>query len=238
MFSSLPPLSPELWDLWQDQAHSPAFNMAADETLLETAAQRGRPLLRYYAWDCLAVSIGYIQRYNAAPEGFAVVRRPTGGGVVYHDHDFTYTLVFPQGHWLTELDRNQSYDHINRCILQALGSMQLATRLADNDISSEVDRQAMVCFTNPTRYDILLDERKVAGSAQRRNQYGILHQGSLHFGGPLPVARETLATAIQDAFTNMLNISFQTFRPDPELLQKINLLAREKYNCPEWNQRR
>ena len=73
----------ELWDFWQDGQHSPAFNMAADEVLLETACSRGRPLLRFYEWDRKAVSLGYVQSLSAAPAGYAVVRRPTGGGVVY-----------------------------------------------------------------------------------------------------------------------------------------------------------
>ena len=73
---------PETWDFWNDGAHAPSFNMAADEVLLETALHRKRPLLRFYSWNTKAVSIGYFQQHTAAPEGYAYVRRPTGGGVV------------------------------------------------------------------------------------------------------------------------------------------------------------
>ena len=236
--SDLTRTSTESWHFWQDTAHSPAYNMAADEALLNHATRRGLPLLRFYTWDRLAVSIGYIQRHSAAPAGFAVVRRPTGGGVVYHDHDFTYTLVFPRGHRLTTLDRNQSYDDINRSVQQALLSLRLPASLSEDQISAEVDRQAMVCFSNPTRYDILLGGRKVGGSAQRRNQHGILHQGSLHFGAPLPVSRQTLAAAIKQAFTETMQVVFSDYQPDPELSQQIDTLAQEKYATSAWNQRR
>ena len=100
----------EPWDVWIDGAHDPALNMAADEALLLSAPWRGRPLLRFYEWDRPAVSIGYVQTIAAAPEGYAAVRRPTGGGVVYHDFDFTYTVMFPAGHWLCDVDRVASYD--------------------------------------------------------------------------------------------------------------------------------
>lgn len=229
-------LQPSTWDFWSDSANSPAFNMAADEQLLLDSAARGRPLLRFYRWDCKAVSIGYVQAYSAAPDGFAVVRRPTGGGVVYHDYDFTYTVIFPKDHFLCSLNRLQSYDWINRSVQEALKLLALDANLADSEISSEVDRSNMVCFTNPTRYDIMLGEQKVAGSAQRRTKDGILHQGSLHFGGPLPMKREALAAAILQGFKNIMAVEFEEFKPDEKLLKDINDLAKNKYANQEWNQ--
>ena len=228
----------EIWDFWADGLHSPAFNMAADEVLLEYACLRGRPLLRFYGWDCPAVSIGYVQALSAAPAGFAAVRRPTGGGVEYHDHAFTYTVAFPKGHWLTGLDRMSSYDWLNRSVQQALHSLNLPVDLADQEISSEVDRLSMICFTNPTRYDVLLGGRKVAGSAQRRSKDGILHQGSLHFGGPLPVSRETLGKAMLQGFKDAMKVQTEAFTPDADLLEAIEQRRQQKYATDQWNARR
>lgn len=228
----------EIWDFWQDTAHSPAFNMAADEVLLENAPLRGRPLLRVYSWDRPSVSIGYIQQRSSAPAGFAVVRRPTGGGIVYHDHDFTYTVVFPEGHWLTGLDRTGSYDWVNRCVQSALEALQVHARLSEDTISHEVDRLTMVCFTNPTKYDVLLDGRKIAGSAQRRTTSGILHQGSLHFGGPLPFPKAHLTAHLKSAFHDIMKVDFEDFSPTSELTQAITQRSSEKYETDKWNNRR
>ncbi|MDD4099192.1 MAG: biotin/lipoate A/B protein ligase family protein, partial [Lentisphaeria bacterium] len=228
----------EIWDFWADGRHDPAFNMAADEALLETGPARGRPLLRFYAWDRLAVSIGYVQRRSAAPEGFAVVRRPTGGGVVYHDHDFTYTVVFPAGHWLTSLDRVASYDRVNQAVQAGLAALSCQADLADQDIPHTVDRLTMVCFQNPTKYDVLLDGVKIAGSAQRRTAQGILHQGSIHFGGPLPYPRPKLAQALLDGFAAVLGVTTAPFAPTAELLQDINHRRDHKFATSEWNARR
>lgn len=228
----------EKWDYWLDEKHSPAFNMAADEVLLETAVARGRPLLRFYEWDCKAVSLGYVQSLAAAPEGFAVVRRLTGGGVVYHDYDFTYSVVFPAGHWLTGLNRLLSYDWLNRSVQAALWQLDMPASLAEQDISADIDRSSMVCFSNPTRYDILLEQRKVAGSAQRRNKDGILHQGSLHFGGPLPVPRSSLAARLLQGFAEIMQIETVSFAPTAELLAAIEQKASDKYATPDWNARK
>ena len=127
---------PEPWDLWLDENHEPAWNMAADEVLLTRAAARGRPLLRFYGWDRPAVTIGYVQNHDAAPAaGYTVIRRPTGGGVVFHDHDITYTAVFPPGHWLTRLDRMESYATVNRAVAAGLARIRIGAALANAEIS-------------------------------------------------------------------------------------------------------
>jgi len=237
MKRSAPPNS-EPWRLWDDDAHAPAMNMAIDEALL-IAAPRGRPVLRFYGWDRAAVSIGYVQRFGAAPaQDCVVVRRPTGGGVVFHDHDFTYSVVLPAGHWLTGLDRTKSYDWINRAVLAGLQRCNVSAALARHDVARSVDRSRMVCFEHPTRYDILMGGRKVAGSAQRRTRTGTLHQGSIHFGGPLPAPRCEVRAALVEGFVHVLHADFEPFVPDAELLLLARQLVASRYGSPSWNRRR
>jgi len=212
--------------------------MAADEILLETAAARERPLLRFYGWDRPAVSIGCVQSLSAAPAGYAVVRRPTGGGVVYHDYDFTYTVVVPANHWLNGLNRLESYDRINQAVQTALSDLHYQASLSQAEIPHEVDRLTMVCFANPTRYDVLHDGAKVAGSAQRRTKDGILHQGSLHFGGPLPMPRETLGKALLAAFQRLLQVSFVPYEPTVVELALMAERADSKFANDAWNAKR
>ena len=230
--------APETWDFWDDSAHEPALNMAFDEALLATAAARERPLLRFYEWDRPAVTIGYVQRFDAAPTGFAVVRRPTGGGIVYHDVDFTYSVIIPPEHWLSGLDRTHSYRWINRAVQAGLHRCRMTAALADAEIAGTVDRLTMICFANPTRYDILMDGRKVAGSAQRRTRQGILHQGSLHFGGPLPMDRDILGRALTEGFRTTLHLTLQPFTADADLCRLAETMRTEKYAKPAWNRRR
>lgn len=229
----------ETWYYWLDTAHAPSLNMALDEALLKHAAQTKRCIVRFYEWDRPAISIGYLQNYEAGKrQGYEIVRRPTGGGVVYHDHDLTYTVALPAGHWLTTVDRESSYGHINQAVTRGLQQCELQAALTDTTIPQSVERRTMVCFKNPTRYDIMLGDRKVAGNAQRRIREGILHQGSIHFGGPLPLARATLIDAIIAGFRHNLEVQMREFSPPAELLQKAENIAAEKYATDAWNQKR
>lgn len=233
------PVQPEAWDFWPDGAHGPALNMALDEALLESAPARVRPLLRFYRWNGPAMSIGYVQRFPATPRpGFAVVRRPTGGGIVFHDHDFTYSVVIPAAHRLAGLDRLQSYGFINAAVLAGLACCQVTGALATAEIPKSVDRDTMVCFRTPTRYDIMDGKRKIAGSAQRRTRHGILHQGSIHFGGELTVRRDALAQGLLDGFRKAAFAEFAVLAPTAELLARANVLVQERYGTDHWNHRR
>jgi len=228
----------ESWWLWEDGERSPFENMAIDELLLSSQEQlEAMPLIRIYGWDRPSVSIGYVQNYDAAPAGgYTVVRRPTGGGVVFHDHDLTYTIVVPESHPICQLDRIESYHVFHRAILKALAELGISGELAP-DQNAPVDRAVMQCFTTPTRYDVLGDGRKLAGAAQRRTRDGILHQGSISLdasGGN----RLTLAQLLKKVFASEFNIDFKNFVPGSKLLSDAAAVAAAKYASAEWNKRR
>ncbi len=239
MRQTKPPTPPPSWWLWQDREHPPALNMAIDQTLLQMTPHQGLPLLRFYGWDRPAVSIGYTQKHQlTARPGFTLVRRPTGGGLVYHDHDFTYSVIIPASHPISKLDRNESYRVINQAVREGLRQAKIGSTLADQQIPGSTDRAAMVCFDNPTRYDLLANGRKIAGSAQRRTANGILHQGSIHFDAPLPETRKTLAQALINGFRDSLGIAFLEFTEAAEIIDLAMPLAKTQYDSAEWNQKR
>lgn len=233
--NTVPDGASDVWALWRDGDHDPAWNMAADQFLLDTAAGRGQPLLRLYGWDRPAASLGYTQPLSAAPAGRAVVRRPTGGGVVMHGEDLTYTVVIPAGHPLVTVDRLRSYALVNGAVLAALESCGLAGELAAQEIPKSVDRATMVCFTTPTRYDILAAGHKVAGSAQRRTRAGLLHQGSLLLGAGTAARRDQLRAVLPDGFVRTLGIRFLAFFPDPAFLDAVQRLADDVFATGAWN---
>ena len=92
----------ETWLLLNSSPGAADLNMALDEALLEFASQSGKPVSRFYGWVERAASFGYSQKYGEVARLTVLrplVRRPTGGGLVPHDADWTYSLVFPPGHW-------------------------------------------------------------------------------------------------------------------------------------------
>lgn len=216
------------WLFWDDGAHSPQENMDIDVALLKRSAEfANMPLIRFYEWDRPTVSIGYVQKEDAVPDrdGYSVVKRPTGGGIVYHNNDFTYTAVVPSGHWINSLDRVESYRVFHRAVVRALAHYGLECILAETG-DSGVDRATMQCFISPTRYDVLCTNIepgrgvKVAGAAQRRTRDGILHQGSISPDKVkgVDIGREDMKKRLKKAFEEEFSI---TFTPIPEELSRI-----------------
>src|SRR5258706_6842935 len=91
------------WLFLRSGAGDAALNMALDEALLETAPALAQPVLRFYAWTEAGASFGYFQKHAEIEQMTLLrplIRRPTGGGLVPHDADWTYSLVFrPQDPW-------------------------------------------------------------------------------------------------------------------------------------------
>jgi len=132
----------------------------------------------------------------------------------------------------------QSYAFINEALREGLTGCQVAAEITHEEIPKNVDRLRMVCFTTPTRYDVMVGGRKVAGAAQRRTRDGILHQGSIHFGKALPLPRAEIIGRILDAFTARDGITFTPFTPAPELLALAADLTSTRYGTDEWNRMR
>jgi lipoate-protein ligase A len=194
--------------------------MDIDAALLaESANFAGKPLVRIYEWDRPSATIGYVQKESAVkdPDKYTVAKRPTGGGVVYHDNDFTYSVIVPAGHPVTELDRVESYHYFHRAVVRALAGFGIECFLAEKKMSDSVNRSLMQCFTTPTKYDVLCKlpgvsggRAKIAGSAQRRTKNGILHQGSIMIDLP-GISRADMKSAFISAFENEFNITFTNY---------------------------
>src|ERR1035441_1732330 len=165
------------WRLLVHGPASPARNMAVDEALLREVRE---PVLRIYEWNVPAVSLGYFQPAALAKGGRPFVRRYTGGGLVDHAQDVTYTLVLPRAHPWMELSAPESYRHVHRGVQAALAACGIESDLTPAAHAIESD----ACFAKPVRFDIVAAERKLSGAAQRRTREGLLHQGSILLPGP------------------------------------------------------
>src|SRR5512137_350872 len=121
------------WLLMESGPGAPAFNMALDEALLHAAPRLGRPVLRFYGWTEPAASFGYFQKY-ADIERITplrpLVRRPTGGGLVPHNADWTYSLAFPPTHPWYGIKATESYERVHRWLQAAFAGLGVPTELA------------------------------------------------------------------------------------------------------------
>ena len=209
-----------------DTKSSAAANMAIDESLLR---QVKAPVLRMYGWDLPCVSIGYFQKAAVVPDGTPFVRRYTGGGLVEHSRDLTYSLVLPADHPLTLAGTLPSYQSIHAAVASALRAAGVDCQLA----TAQPRKDHASCFLKPVPADVLDPAgNKLAGAAQRRTKQGCLHQGSILLPGPMPpqlpkLLPEHLTRALQNSWS-----ASERSREEEELAEK---LFRDRYSTPEWN---
>ena len=213
-----------------------AFNMALDEALLENVSRLGKPVLRFYGWTEPAATFGYFQKFSEVEIATSLrplIRRPTGGGIVPHDADWTYSFVVPPNHEWHLLKAEESYRRIHDWLRLAFAELKIETELAPCCKKSAPGQ----CFAGHEKFDLLWRGKKIAGAAQRRNKLGLLIQGSVQ-PPPLKIARTDWANAIRSVAENHFSGAWMDFKPDAELQDQATKLAREKYSQPCYNQKR
>ena len=122
------------------------------------------------------------------------MRHPTGGGLVPHDTDWTYSLVFPPGHFWYPFKAAESYLRVHQWLRDAFAQMDVPATLSPLR-QKEIPGQ---CFVGAEKDDLLWHGRKIAGAAQRRTRNGLLIQGSVQ-PPPIQLLRKRWETAMCQA---------------------------------------
>jgi lipoate-protein ligase A len=212
-----------------------ALNMALDEALLEFAPQIDRPVLRFYGWTEPAASFGYFQNIadiERATHLRPLMRRPTGGGLVPHDADWTYSVVIPPSYHWYDLRAEASYERIHRWVQSTFTLLNVPTELAP-DCRKEVPGQ---CFAGYEKSDLLWLGRKIAGAAQRRTKNGLLIQGSVQ-PQPQNVTRAQWQQAMRQAAGSGWAADFESWVPTEPFMRRANELSSVKYSRDDYNRR-
>jgi lipoyl(octanoyl) transferase len=195
-----------------------------------------RPVLRFYGWSEPAASFGYFQKYAEVERTTLLrplVRRPTGGGIVPHDADWTYSAAFPPGHEWYGLKATESYRRIHEWIRDAFAELKVTAELAS------VSRKAAPgqCFVGHEESDVLWQGRKIAGAAQRRTREGLLIQGSVQ-PPPVSLSRNDWEKAMSHVASVTQQVTWSSFDLDATLTQSVDELVRTKYSQAAYNQKR
>ncbi len=214
-------------EVYQDHIpHSAAMNMAIDEVLLESADV---PSIRFYRWDHPALSFGYFGRYAEVASHQSerdLVRRWTGGGIVMHGEDLTYSLIIPALDPLFATSPMSIYAAVHEAIRRALVASGKSAELAQDEAPKISDS----CFANPVRADVLVNGSKVAGAAQRRSRAGLLQQGSIQ--------HVDLTDNFGVRFARELSASCAARDLSSAVFDRARELAEAKYATKAWLHRR
>lgn len=220
------------WLLLNSGKCDPAFNMALDEALLEAMPRLKKPVLRFYGWTEPAATFGYFQKYADVERATLLrplIRRPTGGGIVPHDADWTYSLVFPPDHEWPLLKAEESYRRVHEWIRSAFAKLKVVSELAPGCKKSAPGE----CFVGHVKFDLLWKGHKIAGAAQRRNKLGLLIQGSVQ-PPPVFLTRADWEQAMVEAGGAASGITWLNFAPDARLQARALSLAAQKYSQLEF----
>src|SRR5438876_4191171 len=228
---------------YNDDEHSAAMNMAIDEALLDSVAV---PSIRFYRWRSSALSFGYFGRFADVADYAGerdLVRRWTGGGIVFHEEDLTYSIVIPPGDPVFAQSSMSIYEKIHRALCNALaangervelapvarvvdaGAAKLAKGTGVSEPSYKADR-GYGCFANPVRADVMLNGRKIAGAAQRRTRRGLLQQGSIQY--------VDLGNGLAQRFTKELSNNCKTRNLPDAVGYRAQEIVAQRYGTEDW----
>lgn len=157
--------------------------MALDEALMESVRAGGEAVLRFYGWAPACLSLGRNQpaagmyrEAAIAAARFDVVRRPTGGRAVLHDRELTYSVVTPAG--LLGSPR-ESYSLVNRALAAGVRRLGVPARIQPASAERAPVPSLAPCFRDPAEGEVVVEGRKLIGSAQYREGEVVLQHGSL-----------------------------------------------------------
>lgn len=190
----MPTINPEInekacWRLIVTPSFSGAENMAADEALLRSFNPASSlPILRLYSWNPPALSLGRFQKAaevldlgRCHADGITIVRRVTGGGVIYHADELTYSIVCAPEQIPPATSIKDSFRILTGFLLafyRALGlDASYATDVVPHGI--RLGERTPFCFAGKESFDILAEGRKIGGNAQRRLKGVIFQHGSI-----------------------------------------------------------
>lgn len=219
--------------------------MALDFLLLQRYPNADAPRFRHYGWRSPAFTFGYSQKIafvrNSLPpdEHFDLCRRPTGGGIVDHRDDWTFSLVIPRGHPLEDVRATQSYREVHECLAAALQrqGVPAVTKKAHDSAAATASTGPGVCFQRAELYDVVHERtgEKIAGAAQKRNKHGLLFQGSLWRPSlGLTIDGDQLHADFTALLAGVLGGAAEP-APWPDLNEEEVSALTEQYSAPEWN---
>lgn len=249
--------------------------MAIDEALLNTYREGvSLPVLRIYGWKKASFSFGHSQNPGTLfhldlceKEKVPLVRRPTGGGIIFHDDEITYSIIFSMSDLKEDLNVKETLRYITSFLIKAYEKVDkkaffsMETKDAA-DKTANTTGIADFCFARNEDYDIVIDGKKIGGSAQKRKKRLILQHGSIPFSfkkekvAPFlknktllenlntTSLNEIISSGISFAeFSNILkdafNAHFSTTLEKSKLSEKEKTIAeqleQEKYSQAQWN---
>jgi lipoate-protein ligase A len=245
------------------------FNMALDETVAAyVRKEKAPPTLRLYGWDRPSLTLGCFQKTSdidaayCASKGIPIVRRPTGGRAILHHRELTYSFSVKTDNILFSKGLLDSYRSIAAAFHLAFQKAGIRAEPKKQRERGRVLAGSPLCFQSSSFGEILVDNKKAVGSAQKRWDNGLLQQGSVPysydtdeirriFGAEACTAMGSAMTCLEEvmpglsgkefrgilkaSFEETFGVSFLQSRPSPGEEALARDLEASKYSLKSWN---
>lgn len=221
--------------IWSyDPAGNAAWNMAYDEAVYLAGEQRSEIWVRCYRWRVASLSLGYFSKLAEVDCGGGrdLVRRMTGGGVVEHGRDFTFSVSIPGRHGWARMRGAAIYEWVHRAASEALGLIRPGVGYGLAQQKDVVGGDGGRCFERPVAADVLAEGRKVVGGAMKRGREGVIYQGSVQVDG--------LGEEFGRVLVELLAAGGSVRKVDgmtEEMQRATEFLVRSRYGTREWLER-
>lgn len=181
----------ERWDLMATKGISGSANMQIDINHFNDF-ESGNAILRIYSWKPKCISFGYSQKIEdeidenkAISLGWEFVKRPTGGGIVFHnEEEVTYSITAPIDNPILPKGLIPSFKKISEAVVSGLGTLGIKAQIRNSKLEIQNNNKIrnhknQLCFSYPAEYEIVVGGKKIVGSAQKRGKVALLQQGSI-----------------------------------------------------------
>lgn len=179
----------EIVDVVDSGVSNAIDSMNIDAEWIKELSTFEKPRIRFYDWQKKSVTYGHFidpNRWLSAGaierSGFDIARRPTGGGLIFHYNDFSYTVAIPSHHPKFSQNVLSNYHLVNSALLEAVSCLQGSFCLQEQ--TNNTGNFTHFCMATATQYDLIYGGRKLGGSAQRKTADGFVHQGTLFLTPP------------------------------------------------------
>jgi lipoate---protein ligase len=178
------------WKCLDTGKRSAAANMELDAALLLDLKDERNALLHLYDWEADAATYGhfiapehFLNLEGAKKNNLDLARRPTGGGIVFHNCDLAFSVLVPASSPWFSSNPLDNYAFVNNRVIFAIEQMiKMPANLLPVEPKPLDEQCRNFCMAKPTKYDVMIQGKKIGGAAQRKTRYGFLHQGSISIG--------------------------------------------------------
>ena len=180
-------LGPKTWDILNTGISSAEENMRFDTELLSNLQSISQPTLHLYDWKSDSATYGYfvdpftlLNKQGVENRGLNLARRPTGGGIIFQLWDLAFSVAVPATCKHFSENTLENYSFVNTAVLNAAKEFLEINEdllIIPEDLQDASCKR--FCMAQPTKYDVVLQGRKIAGAAQRKTKQGFLHQGTI-----------------------------------------------------------